>query len=87
MDRSEVLKALHEGQVQLCFQKVDGTLRNMLATLKEEFLPSQIDLEETIQKKKQNPDVLAVWDIENKGWRSFRWDRLQNVNGENFGTQ
>jgi hypothetical protein len=43
-------------------------------------LPAQVDLEEAIQKKKPNPDALAVWDVEANGWRSFRWDSLQDFN-------
>lgn len=87
MDRSKVLELLHGGEVLVVFEKTDGTIRNMLATLKSELLPEQTDIEEHIQKKKLNPDTLAVWDTENQGWRSFRWDRLKRVNGENFGTQ
>lgn len=87
MEKSEVMNLLHEGEVLVHFEKADGTMRNMLATLKEELLPEQIDIEEEIQKKKPNPDVLAVWDTENQGWRSFRWDRLVKVNGEVFGTK
>ena len=87
MEKSDVIGLLHEDKVTITFQKADGTLRNMLCTLKEDMLPQQIDLEETIQKKVSNPDACAVWDIENQGWRSFRWDRLKSVNGENFGTE
>jgi hypothetical protein len=39
-------------------------------------LPAQTDLEEAVQKKTPNPEVLAVWDLENKGWRSFRYDSV-----------
>jgi len=87
MEKSDVIGLLHEGEVLVFFEKADGTMRNMLCTLKEELLPEQVDMEEVIQKKKPNPDVIAVWDTENKGWRSFRWDRLKKVNGESFGTQ
>jgi len=87
MEKSDVIGLLHEGEVLVFFEKADGTMRNMLCTLKEELLPEQVDMEEVIQKKKPNPDVIAVWDTENKGWRSFRWDRLRKVNGESFGTQ
>ena len=86
MERSEVIDLLREGEVLVFFEKTNGEMRNLLATLKEELLPAQTDIEEVIQKKKPNPDVLAVWDTENQGWRSFRWDRLKKINGENFGT-
>jgi hypothetical protein len=44
--------------------------------LKADLLPAQTDLEEAVQKKTPNPDVLAVWDVEASGWRSFRWDSI-----------
>lgn len=69
-------EALHEGPVEVLFTKKDGTERKMLCTLKPDLLPAQTDLEEAVQKKTPNPAVLAVWDIENQGWRSFRWDSI-----------
>lgn len=76
MNKEQILRALHAGVVQVTFTKKDGTERVMECTLQEEMLPQQVDIEEAIQKKKPNPDVLAVWDIENQGWRSFRWDSI-----------
>jgi hypothetical protein len=46
------------------------------------MLPEQLDIEEAIQNKKPNPDVLAVWDVEAKGWRSFRWDSIKDFSTE-----
>jgi hypothetical protein len=56
----------------------------MHATLNETMLPPQIDIEEEIQKKakKPNPDVLAVYDVNAPGWRSFRWDSVTDFNAE-----
>jgi hypothetical protein len=48
----------------------------MLCTLNPDLLPAQTDTEEGVQKKTPNPDVLAVWDLENAGWRSFRYDSI-----------
>jgi hypothetical protein len=48
----------------------------MECTLNPELLPAQTDLEEQVQKKTPNPDVLAVWDLDAKGWRSFRYDSI-----------
>lgn len=84
MEKSEVLDLLHKESVDLEFIKKDGSLRVMTATLRADKLPAQIDLEETVQKKTPNPDVLAVFDLINQGWRSFRWDSLKTVNGEPF---
>ena len=81
MEKSEVLDLLHNESVDLEFIKKDGTLRHMTATLRAESLPAQVDLEEAVQKKATNPDVLAVFDLINQGWRSFRWSSLRKVNG------
>jgi hypothetical protein len=75
--RNEFLKkTLFENVVNVLFIKKDGTERKLICTLKPDLLPVQADLEEAVQKKTPNPDVLAVWDIENKGWRSFRYDSI-----------
>jgi hypothetical protein len=75
--RNEFLKkTLFENVVNVLFIKKDGTERKLICTLKPDLLPVQTDLEEAVQKKTPNPDVLAVWDIENEGWRSFRYDSI-----------
>ncbi len=69
-------KTLFENVVNVLFIKKDGTERQLICTLKPDLLPAQTDLEEAVQKKTPNPDVLAVWDLENQGWRSFRYDSV-----------
>lgn len=84
MEKSKVVDMLKNETVDLEFVKKDGTLRVMTCTLQEDKLPAQVDLEEHVQKKAPNPDILAVFDVINQGWRSFRWDSLKKVNGEAF---
>jgi hypothetical protein len=75
--QNEYLKqALFDDVVEVLFVKKDGTERRMVCTLKPNLLPAQTDLEEAVQKKTPNPEVLAVWDLENQGWRSFRYDSV-----------
>jgi len=78
INKEQIIADLKEGICNITFTKVNGDKREMRCTLKESLLPEQKDLEEEIQKKtkKPNVDVLAVFDIEAKGWRSFRWDSL-----------
>ena len=84
MDKSEVKRQLTEKVCDIEFTKVNGELRKMKATLLEVLLPQQTDVEEEIQKRKPNSDVLAVWDTEAEGWRSFRWDKLKSIDGNDF---
>lgn len=82
LDKEDVKKKLHEGICKIIFTKANGDTRIMHCTLNESLLPEQIDLEEAVQKKTPNPDVLAVWDVENSGWRSFRWDSVKEFSAE-----
>ena len=45
-------------------------------------LPPQKPVDETSikPKRKVNPDVVAVFDLDNEGWRSFRWDSITEFN-------
>lgn len=75
----EVLKKeLKEGVVTVVFEKQDGTERTMKCTLSDDIVPL-MDTTAVKRKRIQNPDVLAVWDIDNNGWRSFRFDSIKSV--------
>ena len=65
---------LIEGTVQVTFTKKDGSERVMNCTLHEDYVP------EIKGTKAINPNVLAVYDIDAEGWRSFRWDSINEVN-------
>ena len=60
------------------FTKADGTVREMRCTLKPALLP-EVKLEEAHVPRKQNDEVLAVWDLDKQSWRSFRLDSIINV--------
>ena len=74
VDRSEMMQELRDRNCEVIFRKVDGTERTMICTLNE----SAIDNGDTAKRevKSRNDNVLAVWDVENKGWRSFRIDSV-----------
>ena len=75
----ETLKQeLKEGIVTVLFEKNDGTERTMKCTLSEDIVPP-LDTTVVKQKRAENPDILAVWDIENNGWRRFRFDSIKSV--------
>ena len=82
IDKDNVVEKLKNGVCKVVFTKANGENRVMHATLNEEILPPQQDVEEYIQKKKPNPDVLAVWDTDKGAWRSFRWDSLKEFKTE-----
>lgn len=67
---------LTSGIIDVLFLKKDGSQRRMKCTLRRDLLPEQTDLEESVQKKTPNPEVLAVWDLDKEAWRSFRYDSI-----------
>lgn len=81
MITKEVLKEnLTNCIAKIVFNKADGSVREMLCTLMTDYLPPQ-NVEESVRHlpRKQNDNVLAVWDIDNKGWRSFHIDSITNI--------
>ena len=74
--QNEYLKEqLHNGVVTVRFIKKDGTERVLRCTLQPDLLPQQTNLEEAVSKT-PNVNVIAVWDLDNEGWRSFRFDSV-----------
>lgn len=66
-----------EEKVEVKFTKTDGTERVMNCTLKEGFItPSE---KKTEKPKKVNENVLPVFDIDKKEWRSFRLDSILSI--------
>jgi len=82
IDKEQAIKDLKNGVCKVVFTKANGDNRVMHCTLNESILPAQKDIEEEIQKKKPNPNALAVWDTDKGGWRSFRWDSIKEFSTE-----
>jgi hypothetical protein len=65
--------------VKLTFTKKDGTQREMIATLCESRIPKTEKSAESAGTRKYSDEAQPVYDIEAKGWRSFRWDSLSKL--------
>ena len=77
--REELIDDLNKGFVKVTFTKKDGTERVMNCTLKSEYLPEDYKSDVAPDaKKKVNRNILAVWDIDVSGWRSFRVDSVKD---------
>ena len=80
MNKQELKERLGVGVVKITFEKADGTLREMNATLDPQVLPTPVASDEEINRNRApNEEVQVVWDIDAQGWRSFRWDRLKET--------
>jgi hypothetical protein len=76
--KDEFIKLLKEKVITVKFKKKDDSIRKMICTLSEDYLPepSKIIEGQEKKKKKDNPDTIPVWDLEKLSWRSFRVDTV-----------
>ena len=78
MSRIDMMKELTSRECQVKFKKVNGDLRDMTCTLKEDMIPSATKADPMSQKKIRaiSDEVIPVWDVNAEGWRSFRVDSV-----------
>jgi hypothetical protein len=82
--RDTILKDLRQSVIEVVFNKVNGDQRVMHCSLRPELLPETYknDFTEEMDFHQKNPEVIAAWDVQKGGWRSFRIDSItyiQNV--------
>jgi len=79
--REELVNLLKKEVVEVTFTKLNGEERKMPCTLIESMLPPAKKDDPITQKKVReiSDKVIAVWAIESKGFRSFRYDRVKKV--------
>lgn len=72
-----ITEALPTSQVVVEFTKLNGDYRKMTCTLDKNIVPAPTKDPVTQEKvRKVNENVCVVWDVNAKGWRSFRWDSV-----------
>ncbi len=78
MSRVDMMEALTSRECQVKFKKVNGDMRDMTCTLKEDLIPSASKTDPLSQKKIRaiSDEVIPVWDLNAEGWRSFRVDNV-----------
>ena len=77
--RSELQSQLQTEILEVTFTKVNGDKRVMNCTLMEQIMPTTTEEKKDTTDKKVNEDILSVWDIDAKGWRSFRINTVTRV--------
>ena len=79
--REDLMEMLRKEVVEVTFLKLDGDERKMPCTLMPSLLPAATKDDPMTQKKVReiSDKVCAVWAIESKGFRSFRYDRVTKV--------
>lgn len=77
--RQWLIDMLKSNEVTIKFTKVGGEERIMHCTLKDDAI-TPYEKKTDRPTKHRSDDVIAVWDLDNDGWRSFRLDSITEVN-------
>ena len=75
LTRNEIIEALTHSKCLVKFTKVNGEVREMPCTLREDIVPKY----ERKTEKKPNEKVVSVWCLDREEWRSFRVDSVQEL--------
>jgi len=80
LDREGMVARLRAGTCRVVFEKLNGEMRDMTCTLKQDEIPchhqpkTTIDEEEDVMK---TITALKVFDVNADGWRSFRVENVR----------
>ena len=74
--QDDLIKTLQEKTAIVTFLKLDGDERIMTCTKDLKVIP-EVNHPKTDKKAKEGN--VNVWDLNAKGWRSFKYDRVKKV--------
>ena len=79
--KADLKKLLEQNVLTVDFNKISGDKRVMTCTLREDMKPHATKTDTMSQKKvrEMSDAVVNVWDVNAKGWRSFRYERVNAV--------
>ena len=79
--RQDLKHLLEQNVLVVDFTKLNGDKRVMTCTLREDMKPRATKDDALSQKKVREVSdaVVSVWDVNAKGWRSFRYERVNAV--------
>ena len=78
--KQSLLTFLRHNELIVTFNKINGDERVMTCTLKEGVIPAPVAKDEEINRNREVKDeVQVVWDVNAKGWRSFRWANVKKI--------
>lgn len=74
----ELHHLLETYECEVTFTKVDGTVRTMPCTLRQDQLPAK-PLTENAKTRKVTHNAISVWCLDKKEWRSFRTENVTSI--------
>ena len=72
LTKEQIVEALKANVCEVTFTKVNGEVRTMPCTLREDLVPAY----ERKTPVKKESDTISVWCLDKQEWRSFRLDNL-----------
>lgn len=75
----EIRHLLERHDCEVVFTKVDGSLRTMPCTLREEAMPQRVVTEEYQTTKLYKPETLSVWCLDKSEWRAFKVANVREI--------
>jgi len=83
VNKRTVFSDLREHVIEIVFDKLNGERRVLRGTLMGRYLPDNTDMStitlENDVAGQEGEQAMTVWDVQNKGWRSFRTDRVLSM--------
>jgi hypothetical protein len=79
--KADLKNLLEQNVLVVDFTKLNGDKRVMTCTLREDIKPAATKDDSISQKavREVSDAVVSVWDVNAKGWRSFRYDRINST--------
>jgi len=79
--KPDLKNLLEQNVLTVDFTKLNGDKRVMTCTLREDMKPRATKDDAMSQKavREVSDAVVSVWDVNAKGWRSFRYERINAV--------
>ena len=79
--KDDLKNLLEQNVLVVDFTKLDGDKRVMTCTLRSDMKPRATKTDPMSQKavREVSDAVVSVWDVNAKGWRSFRYERINSV--------
>ena len=79
--KEDLKNLLEQNVLTIDFLKLNGDRRIMTCTLRDDMKPRATKADPMSQKavREVSDAVVSVWDVNAKGWRSFRYDRINST--------
>ena len=80
LDREGMIARLRAGTCRVVFEKLNGELRDMTCTLKQDEIPGHHQPKTTIDEEEgmlKTITAVKVFDVNADGWRSFRVENVR----------